>query len=189
MRVEIHPSNFTKGRKNHRVIGVVIHIMQGTLKGTTSWFQNPASNVSSHAGVGKMGQVFEYVEYEDTAYHAGRINKPIWGKMKKRWGGYVNPNLYTYGIECEGFRGDEWTERQMASLTQQVRNVLDKAGLPYTRSNIVSHHEIAVDKEHMETWCDEVVKRLNVPIPVILKTEKQDVVNLLKQALELIKKL
>ena len=48
----------------------IIHIMQGTLAGTDSWFRNPAAEVSAHFGVGKDGTVIQWVDTSDTAWHA-----------------------------------------------------------------------------------------------------------------------
>jgi len=160
-KVPAHPANYEKGRK-YPINGVVLHIAQGSLIGTDSWFANPSSQVSSHEGIGKNGDVHIYVEREDTAYHAGRVNQPTWPLIKKTtFGGIVNPNGYTYGIENEGFRGDTWTEPQMASLVDRVRLALQIAGLSFTRAHVISHSEIAADKEDMKSWCDEVIRRLN----------------------------
>lgn len=37
----------TKGRSGFRPEAVVVHIMEGTLAGTDSWFKKPASKVSA----------------------------------------------------------------------------------------------------------------------------------------------
>ncbi len=49
---------------------LVIHGMGGNLSGTTSWFQNPFSLVSAHAGVGE-NEIHEYVKASDTAWATG----------------------------------------------------------------------------------------------------------------------
>lgn len=171
IKTPIHEGNYSKHRTLYlvdytdQVAGVVIHIMQGTLAGTDSWFNTPDTYVSSHDGIGKNGEIHEYVPYEFSAYHAGRMNMPTWEHIKKHaWGTNVNPNYYTYGIECEGYRGDTWTEKQMEAIVFRTKYALDKANLPYKREHIVSHHEIAADKEDMSAWCDEIVRRLNEPI-------------------------
>jgi N-acetyl-anhydromuramyl-L-alanine amidase AmpD len=41
--------------------------MDGTLAGTDAWFTNPASQVSAQYGIGKNGEVHQYVKEEDTA--------------------------------------------------------------------------------------------------------------------------
>lgn len=162
MKIPIHKDNWEKGRRRHKIEGVVIHIMQGSLSGTDSHFGTPSVYVSAHLGIGKDGTVHKYVPIGDTAYHAGRMNMPTWEHIKKTlWGTRINPNYYTYGIECEGYRGDRWTEKQMQAIVQQISHII---GLKHTRDRIISHHEIAIDKENMSEWCDEVVKRLNSPV-------------------------
>ena len=55
---------------------IVIHITAGGpgIDGTISWFQNPASKVSSHYIVGRDGEVVQMVRNADTAYHASSAN-------------------------------------------------------------------------------------------------------------------
>jgi N-acetylmuramoyl-L-alanine amidase len=64
------------GRQGFRPEAVVIHMMGGTLAGTDSWFNNPHAGASSHFGVGKSGQIHQYVGESDTAFHAGHTLKP-----------------------------------------------------------------------------------------------------------------
>src|SRR3989344_3627451 len=99
-------SNFWVGRKGYRPEAVVIHIMDGTLPGTDSWFANPTSQVSAHYGIGKSGEVHQYVQENDAAWHAGLVNAPVWKLIRPN----VNPNLYTIGIELEGKPDEGWTE-------------------------------------------------------------------------------
>jgi hypothetical protein len=56
--------NFTAGRKGLKPVAIVIHIMEGTLNGTESWFNTPSSQVSSHYGIGKSGEVRQWVKEE-----------------------------------------------------------------------------------------------------------------------------
>lgn len=174
-RVPIHPTNFEAGRKGYKIEGVVVHIMQGTLAGTDEHFKTyrPGAESSSHEGIGKNGDVHIYVEPQDTAYHAGRFNNPTWPGMKKNlWGGWINANAYTYGIECEGWRGERWTEEQMVSLTERVKLRLQTSSLPFTRRYVISHNEITADKEDVRDWCDEIVKRMNTaPLPAPVDRE------------------
>ena len=107
----------THGRSGHEVIAIVNHIMAGSLAGTDQWFQNNPNAVSAHFGVGRRGEVHQYVGIGDTARHAGRINKPSWRLIKKNsvTGAYINPNYYTIGIEWEGYPGDQITPEQYAA--------------------------------------------------------------------------
>jgi N-acetyl-anhydromuramyl-L-alanine amidase AmpD len=84
-RVLAHPGNYTLGRPGGKISGIVLHVMDGTLEGTGAWFQNPKAEVSAHYGVG-LSEVHQFVEEQDTAWHAGR------------WSANVN----TIGIEHEG---------------------------------------------------------------------------------------
>ena len=197
-QIYIPQGNYTKGRAGYKPKAIVIHIMQGTLRGTDGWFggQNLKSGIASstHSGVGKNGDISDYVNTDDTAYHAGRVAQPIWAGMEKTaWGSFVNPNKYTLGIECEGFRGDIWTEALMTSLCVLVKEYSDKYNIPITRANIIGHSEITIDKEDMHLWVDEIIKRLSTPVPspsVILNTDtKSDLVALLEKAIIIAKKL
>ncbi len=130
--------NFWAGRKGYRPEGVVIHIMDGTLVGTDSWFANPASQVSAHYGVGRTGEVHQYVKEEDTAWHAGRVDAPVWKLIKPN----INPNLYTVGIEHEGKPDDVWTDAMKQSSAELVREICQRWQIPIDRNHIVGHFEI-----------------------------------------------
>jgi len=100
MEIIFKPSpNFVTGRQGYTPIAIVIHIMEGTIGGTDSWFGSPKSQVSAHYGVGTNGEVHRYVLETNVAWHAGRVNNPTWKLIKTGGNGYViNPNLYTVGI-------------------------------------------------------------------------------------------
>ena len=59
--------------KGYKIIAIVNHIMSGTLAGTDAWFANPASQVSSHFGVGKNGEIHQYVNLENPAWANGGV--------------------------------------------------------------------------------------------------------------------
>jgi N-acetylmuramoyl-L-alanine amidase len=84
-KVPASPQNYTKGRPGGKVKGIVIHVMDGTLNGTGTWFANPESSVSAHYGVG-LTEIHQFVDEGDTAWHVGK------------WSANVN----TIGIEHEG---------------------------------------------------------------------------------------
>ena len=58
------PNRTPKGMDSE-ILGVVLHIMEGTLDGSDSWFKNPTAQASSHFGVGKDGRTYQWV---DTQY-------------------------------------------------------------------------------------------------------------------------
>lgn len=130
--------NFWAGRKGYRPEGVVIHIMDGTLTGTDSWFANPASQVSAHYGIGRTGEVHQYVKEEDTAWHAGRVDAPVWSLIKPN----INPNLYTIGIEHEGKPDDVWTDAMKQASAALIREICQRWQIPIDRAHVVGHFEI-----------------------------------------------
>lgn len=87
--------NHTPGGNTPRLM--IMHIMQGTLAGTASWFHNPASQVSAHFGIGTDGKIVQWVDTNDQAWHAAEAN------------------AYSIGVEHEGFSGNPLTDAQLDS--------------------------------------------------------------------------
>ena len=137
-------TNFRKGRPApYQPEAIVIHIMAGSLRGTDLWFANPAAIVSAHYGVGKDGAVHQYVREEDTAYHAGNVDRPSWAGIKKTpAGSFINPNYYTIGIEHEGFPADDWPAAQQASSAALLAGIAARWHIPFDPAHIIRHHEI-----------------------------------------------
>ncbi len=46
---------------------------------TDSWFGSTVSQVSAHYGIGINGEIHQYVQEADTAWHAGRGKRPNLG--------------------------------------------------------------------------------------------------------------
>jgi len=91
---------------------VVLHIMEGTLAGTDSWFGQGASQVSAHFGVGKAGELHQYVDTADKAWAEAEGN-PV-----------------AISIECEGQSGDSLTSAQLATVANVVAWVHKVHGVP-----------------------------------------------------------
>ena len=141
-------TNFRPGRPApYRPEAIVIHVMAGSLGGTDVWFGSPLSAVSAHYGVGKKGEVRQYVQEADTAFHAGTVDRPTWtGVRKSATGGFVNPNFYTIGIEHEGFEGDEWPAAQRAASAELIAAIAARWNIPLDREHVIAHHEIRYSK-------------------------------------------
>lgn len=103
--------NFTRGGQES-VQGVVIHIMDGTLEGTDSWFRNPAASASSHFGTGKSGVLRQWVDTTDRAWAQGNGNR--------NW----------LSIENEGRGGDTLTEAQLDRCADVLRWANRVHGVP-----------------------------------------------------------
>jgi N-acetylmuramoyl-L-alanine amidase len=142
------PTNFRRGRPApYRPEAIVIHIMAGSLTGTDSWFASPVSSVSAHYGVGKNGEIHQYVQEEDTAFHAGTVDRPSWAGIKRTTAGQiVNPNFYTLGIEHEGFPDDDWPAAQQAASVAVIAEMAARWGIPLDRQHVIQHHEIRQSK-------------------------------------------
>lgn len=83
----------------HPAVGVVMHIMGGSLSAADGWFHNPSSRVSAHFGIARDGRIVQWVDTDDRAWHAGAANS--------HW----------YGVETEGSSGP-LTEAQVASFAR-----------------------------------------------------------------------
>ena len=123
------PHNYTPGRAGHRPQRIVIHVMDGSLSGTGSWFADPASNVSAHYGIGSAGQVVQYVQEADTAWQAGdfRVNQT------------------TIGVEHEGRpAAGPWapTEAQLQASAALVADICKRYGILPGENTIIPHSQI-----------------------------------------------
>lgn len=136
--------NFTKGRGSYKPEIIVIHVMDGTLTGTDAWFAQTASQVSSHYGIGKNGEVHQYVKEEDQAWHAGTVVRPDFKLYKKG----VNPNRYTIGIEHEGkpLVDDVWPEAMKKASAKLIAEICERHSIPLDRDHIIGHYQIRASK-------------------------------------------
>lgn len=122
------------------VLRVVLHVMQGTLEGTDAWFHNKDAEVSAHFGIGKAGQVYQWVE----------LDRVAWAEM--------NYNDTSWSIEHEGDTGEELTAAQLGAsvaLTRWLCNLIDtERGLPAGRAarmvravsdvGVIGHGELGI---------------------------------------------
>lgn len=90
--------NYTQGNITPRLF--VVHIMQDTLDHVDSLFRNPASQRSSHFGVGRDGRVYQWVDTDDKAWHA------------------VDANSKALGVEHAGFAGNPLTDSALEVTSQ-----------------------------------------------------------------------
>ncbi len=153
------PSNFHSGRRRlitnelgaqvyqqFKPEAIVIHIMCGSLEGTDAWFNDQASGVSAHYGVGKAGEIHQYVNELDTAFHCGTVDDPTWDMLTTPEKLGVNPNKFTIGIEHEGQPDDEWPDAQYQASAQLIDEISRRHGIILTRSTLVPHHWIRASK-------------------------------------------
>jgi len=92
--------NYSTGGLHHPIHGLVLHIQEGTEKGTYSWFNNSKAKASSHFGNPKHGRLEQFV---DTANMA-------WTQKAG--------NHYWISVENEGHHGDSLTITQIENLAR-----------------------------------------------------------------------
>jgi hypothetical protein len=127
------------GRNGQTVIGIVLHVMEGSQAACDSWFANPAAEASSHYAISKAGQVTQYVAEEDSAWANGVRNKPTWALLPPD---SVNANLVTISLEHEGHSGEPWTREMLAADVALIREIAARWGIPLDREHIIGHSEI-----------------------------------------------
>lgn len=117
---------------------LVIHIMAGTLVGTDSWFATPASQVSSHYGIGLNGEIHQYIDEKNRAWHAGRVDHPSFSLYKPN----VNPNDYTIGIEHEGQDLSTAPHNQLQASADLIKDICTRWNIPIDREHIIGHYQV-----------------------------------------------
>lgn len=170
------------GRFGYRPEAIVIHVAEGYLNGAQNWFNSPQSQASSHYMIGKKGEIWQFVEDEDTAWHAGSVQNPTWAMLKAG----ANPNFYTIGIEHEGFTGESWGTQMFTSSTKLVAELCKKWQISPTRMSIIGHNEInSVNRDrcpgsgiNLNNFVSEVQRILN----------EEKMINELKSEVEKLKK-
>ncbi len=81
--------------------------MDGTLTGTDAWFHSADSQQSAHYGVAQSGQIVQWVDEKDAAWHAGD------------W----ETNRHSIGIEHEDGGQDVYTEAQYGASARLVADI------------------------------------------------------------------
>lgn len=91
--------NYTENGQRS-VLGLVVHIMDGTFNGSKSWFNNPDADASSHFATDRTGYAEQWVDTKDKAWTQGAGNSD--------W----------ISVENEGRGGDELTDGQISRVAE-----------------------------------------------------------------------
>lgn len=117
--------SFLRDRYSYKPEYVVIHVTQAmNITSTDNWFTNPACPVSAHYGIGRDGEIRQYVSEYDTAYHAG--NRMM--------------NYKSIGIEHAGISGLEFTKEQVDASARLVARICKGYKIPL--DNIIRHGSV-----------------------------------------------
>lgn len=154
--------NFTQGRGGDSIKKIVLHTTVG-YGSPFNWFNNPSAQSSAHYWVGINGNVEQYVEDSDTAWHSGD--------------GYIN--LQSIGIEHDD-RGVPYdsirTDALYESSAQLVADICKRYNVPCQLVDgqdkwtwgINRHKEFAATECPAGLDVDRIIKRANEilnPIP------------------------
>lgn len=132
---------------------IVLHVAEGTFKGTVSWCCNPNSGVSCHFVTGKNGEREQLVDLDMASWCNGTsttkgdkydYRRSTNRLVKER---KTNANFYTISIENEGYSYKDGmgalTEKQYQTVLQICKELIAKYNIPVDREHIVGHYEIA----------------------------------------------
>jgi len=155
--------NFHVGRAGFHPEAIVIHIMDGSFEAGESVFRDPTTQKSAHYGISKAGVVHQYVDENDTAFHAGIVVNPTWDLLKPG----VNPNLYTCGIEHEGKPDDIWPDAQLAASAALVLQIASRWAILLDNEHVIRHHQIRASKTCPGNWLqiDNLLSLIPKPAP------------------------
>ncbi|MDO8672474.1 MAG: peptidoglycan recognition family protein [Dehalococcoidia bacterium] len=141
--------NYLHPYSAREIRGIVLHSTEGPLTAATSWFQNPASGVSAHYGIGKVGSIVQWVEDRDIAFHVrGDLGMyPDWIKFGPNLYNVSMPNAQTLGIELELLATDPdgaYTDAQLDALRWLLAKLMAQYGIPAER--VIRHADIQADR-------------------------------------------
>jgi N-acetylmuramoyl-L-alanine amidase len=109
------PNFGSRGGKPIRM--VVLHATVGSARSALAWLTNPAARVSAHYVVDKTGKVYQLVEDQYAAWHAGRAE----------WRGETAVNEISLGIELENANNgrDPYPDAQINALQQLIQTKVE----------------------------------------------------------------
>ncbi|MFN8027177.1 MAG: glycosyltransferase [Acidimicrobiia bacterium] len=136
--------NLERGRRGRSPRAVVVHTTDGTFRGAKAWFEDPASGVSAHYLVSLGGEVVQFVDEEDTAWHAGMEPAPGIPVL-----GDDPPNLCTIGVEFADERRPHDIERpdeQYEAGALLLAGIARRWGIPLDTDHVIAHRRINPQK-------------------------------------------
>jgi hypothetical protein len=127
--VPANRANYAPAKRHASAIRmIVVHVSEGTYRGTISWFRNPRAHASANYVVGRDGAITQMVPNWDIAWHAGN--------------GWVN--RHSVGIEHEGYTATlgTFTDAEYRSSAQLAAALLRRSLLPIDRRHLIGHNQV-----------------------------------------------
>ena len=127
-KVELHPELpwLNMSRKGTKVDRIVLHTMEGTFKGTRSWFlkERPVST-AAHYLISDDGDILQMVADEKKCWHANAYNSR------------------SIGIEHEGWaKASAFPDALLEASAKVVAALCRKYGLTPDRTHVIGHNEV-----------------------------------------------
>lgn len=133
MKFHDYPSpNFNERRDGQKPELIVVHYTG--MKSTEDALQrlaDPKSEVSCHYLIDEQGNVFQMVDEEKRAWHAG----------VSQWQGKGDVNSRSIGIEISNRGHEKFTNKQQAVLVLLCRDIMHRHGIP--PENVIGHSDVA----------------------------------------------
>lgn len=132
--------NWSRRPKGARISAIVLHYTGSAVKSALGWLTDPNARVSSHYVITRKGEVYQLVEDEKRAWHAGR----------SQLGEEKNVNNFSLGIELEGglTLANRWlayTDFQLESLVKLCKIKMIQYSIEIER--VVGHSTVAPERK------------------------------------------
>lgn len=115
---------------------IIHHTSQNSIAQTQRTFQLPHTKVSAHYVIGRDGQVVQFLNDYERAWHAG----------KSKWGSLTDINSASIGIELDNNGYEVFPEVQINSLLVLLDTLKTKYLIP--QLNFIGHADIAPTRKN-----------------------------------------
>lgn len=135
-------------RRGKKPLMVIVH-GTGSLneQGTVSWIADPASKVSYHYMVGRSGQIVQFVEEGEKAWHAGKSH---WGELGFP---HTSVNAWSIGVSFTHDGGEHpYQPIQYKEGAVLIADIIRRHNIPLHM--IRGHNEVAPNRktDPYEVW-------------------------------------
>jgi len=110
---------------------ILHHTSSDTLERALTTLTNPLTEVSSHYLIDRNGRVFQLVDENQRAWHAG----------ESYWGGHTDMNSASIGIELVNNGKEPFAPAQIKALLALLSDIRSRHKIP--RANFLGHADVA----------------------------------------------
>ena len=114
---------------------VILHFTELSFKDALDRLCDPASEVSAHYIIKETGEIFQLIEDQKVAWHAGVSS----------WHGKDKINQNSIGIELDNLGDREFSEVQMRSCLKLCSFLAKEYNIP--KENFIGHSDIAPERK------------------------------------------